>query len=372
MNSKMLDALIALLNKSNEKTLSETEWRDLILVSRASGVLARVAHCLAEDVRSKLNSKIYRHFEAAKRHETLFHNQVKNEIEVIRKGVLNSKSYKVALLKGAGYVFSQSGASKGRIFSDIDILVQKNNLADFEQSLNLLGWVSRSDNYDDTYYRQWAHEIPPMIHINRSSVIDVHHNIVPIVSGRAPNAELLWDETKTIDDGVQVLSTSAMFVHSAIHLFFKEEFYFGFRDLTDLMCLFIEMKNSESDIEKVKTLASKLGFELEVYLALRYLKLILKVDEVDDALQHFVDIQPSKFKLLCYDWMYRRVLIPRHSLTMKKFTGLASSLAFLRGHLLKMPLHIFIKHITVKTLNGMLKKITGNNTGFFKQKVKEQ
>jgi len=367
MNSKTLDALIALLNKSNEQILSETEWRDLILVSRTSGVLARVAHCLTEDTRSKLSSKIYRHFEAAKRHETLFHNQVKNEMEVIRKGVLNRKHYQIALLKGAGYVFSESSASIGRIFSDIDILVRKDDLADFEQSLNLLGWVSRSDNYDDTYYRQWAHEIPPMIHINRSSVIDVHHNIVPIVSGRAPTAELLWNETKRIDDGVQVLSTSAMFVHSAIHLFFKEEFYFGFRDLTDLMCLFLEIKNSRGDIEKVKALAADLGFELEVYLALRYLKIILHIEEAENALHQFVDVKPSRLKLLFYDWMYLRVLIPQHSLTTKKFTGVASSLAFLRGHLLKMPLHIFIKHITVKTANGISKKITGNKAGLFKR-----
>ena len=64
-----------------------------------------------------------------------------------------------------------------------------------------------------------------MVHINRKSVVDVHHNIVPIVSGRAPSASILWDEVERVDESVGSLSTSAMFVHSAIHLFFKEEFH---------------------------------------------------------------------------------------------------------------------------------------------------
>lgn len=368
MTTKTLKTIIALLNGNDIRTISDSEWRDIIFASRSSGVLARLFHCLSDmNYVDTLPPQISRHFKAAMRHELLFHNQVKNEIENIRRGVLGGTSYNILLLKGAGYVFSDCCAARGRIFSDIDILVRKKDLNDFEQKLNLLGWVSETDNYDDMYYRQWAHEIPPMVHINRKSVVDVHHNIVPIVSGRAPSASILWDELERVDESVGSLSTSAMFVHSAIHLFFKEEFHFGFRDLTDLMLLFRELNASESEIKRVKTLATKLEFELEVFLALRYLKKILNVEGVDDALKYFLNIEPHYLKLTFYDWMYSRVLVPQHKLTKKRFTNLASSLAFLRGHFLKMPLSILVKHIVVKGLNKMFKKVSGNNIKFVRR-----
>jgi hypothetical protein len=368
MTPKILKYIIDQLNGNDIQTLSDIEWRDVILVARSSGVLARLFYCLTDkNLLETLPPQISRHFKAAMRHETLFHNQVRNEIENIRRGILEGAMYNILLLKGAGYVFSDSCAARGRIFSDIDILVRKEDLTDFEQKLNLLGWVSETDNYDDMYYRKWAHEIPPLVHINRKSVVDVHHNIVPIVSRRAPSPSILWSEVERVDEGVGALSTSAMFVHSAIHLFFKEEFHFGFRDLTDLMFLFKELTGSENEIERVKTVARKLGFELEVFLALRYLKKILNVEGVDEALKHFSNIKPHKLKLIFYDWMYSRVLVPQHKLTKKRFTSLALTFAFLRGHFLKMPLFILVKHIVVKSLNTMFKKVSGNNIELVKR-----
>jgi len=46
--------------------------------------------------------------------------------------------------------------------------------------LMLEGWVSgHRSAYDQRYYRKWMHEIPPMTHIRRQTVLDLHHNILP-------------------------------------------------------------------------------------------------------------------------------------------------------------------------------------------------
>ena len=66
------------------------------------------------------------------------------------------------------------------MYSDIDILVPKALLLRAESALMLHGWTGHEhDAYDQRYYRQWMHELPPMQHIRRQSVIDVHHAILP-------------------------------------------------------------------------------------------------------------------------------------------------------------------------------------------------
>ena len=71
-------------------------------------------------------------------------------------------------------------AASGRVFADVDILIAQPLLGEAESLLTLQGWMSdKLDAYDQRYYRQWMHELPPLQHMRRSSVIDVHHAILP-------------------------------------------------------------------------------------------------------------------------------------------------------------------------------------------------
>ena len=36
--------------------------------------------------------------------------------------------------------------------------------------------------YDDAYYRDHMHELPPLIHKERDRMIDVHHTILPLTA----------------------------------------------------------------------------------------------------------------------------------------------------------------------------------------------
>ncbi|WP_311964411.1 nucleotidyltransferase family protein, partial [Acinetobacter baumannii] len=83
-------------------------------------------------------------------------------------------------------------AGRGRLFSDVDILVPKPRLDEVEAALMLHGWASTHlDPYDQRYYREWMHEIPPKVHVRRGISIDVHHAIMPETAADRPDPDLL-------------------------------------------------------------------------------------------------------------------------------------------------------------------------------------
>ena len=49
------------------------------------------------------------------------------------------------------------------------------------EALQRRGWSMKAlDEYDEQYYRQWAHELPPMTHAERETEVDIHHSILPV------------------------------------------------------------------------------------------------------------------------------------------------------------------------------------------------
>ena len=58
----------------------------------------------------------------------------------------------------------------GRRVADIDLLVSELDLSAAEAMLKCRGWdFSILDPYDERFYREWMHELPPMIHRERHS-----------------------------------------------------------------------------------------------------------------------------------------------------------------------------------------------------------
>lgn len=370
--------LTGILTRNHSGSLSTTEWRDLILVTRANSLLPRVASILLSDVENDFHipPKAHAHLVASIRHETLFHNQVINEVKLVNAKISKALNNKLIVLKGAGYVVAGSSAAKGRIFSDIDLLVLKDDIPKVERALHLFGFVSDTDSeYDQKYYREWAHEIPPLRHFQRGTVLDVHHNIVPVVSGRAPNIEFFFESTVETEYGVEVLRPAAMFLHSAIHLFFSEEFTNGFRDLSDLSLLLDEIIDDIDEANYLFELAQNTGFENEIFLAFRYLERVFN-KQIPAHIKHgFKQPLPKGIRLALSDFIFGKVLAANHRLVDVKFRGTAEWLAFVRGHILKMPFNILVKHTASKLWRSIVKSVTGdveNRHHVQRKDVKEQ
>lgn len=363
MKSAILANLVVVLDGATPSIQTELEWEYLIRVARSSGVLPRIAVLLlaaAEKGEITLTDYALNHFIAAKRHGDLLAQQVRFETQEL-VNILHDKKYgNLVFLKGAAYILAGNKAGFGRIFSDIDLLVPSSLIGDVERKLQSYGWFSEHHNeYDQQYYRQWAHEIPPLRHSARATVLDVHHNIVPLISGKAPKIDLFTRNCVNLYSNANVLCPAAMVLHSAVHLFYQEEYGHGFRDLSDLHLMFVEFADDPQFRQDLIQLAVDTKFTAELALTCRYLHKVFNTPMPTKMLPDMQSFLPNIAKLALLDWIFLRVLLPHHSLCKPSGLSLANSLALLRGHWIKMPLFVLLKHTACKVYKGMMNLLAG-------------
>jgi len=144
----------------------------------------------------------------------------------------------VVLLKGTAYAAAGLRAGQGRFIGDLDILVPREAMERVEHALLRAGWEwVKEDTYDDAYYRQWMHELPPMIHAGRDRMIDVHHTVLPLTARQTPDAAAMIAEAVPITHELYMLSPEDRVCHAAAHLLADGDLAGGLRNLWDIHCL---------------------------------------------------------------------------------------------------------------------------------------
>jgi hypothetical protein len=272
---------------------------------------------------------------------------------------LSGKKQYLIFLKGAGYTLSVAQVGDARVYNDIDILADKESIDVIEKRLCLLGWLSEElTEHDEKDYRKWAHEIHPLMHGKRGTIVDVHHNIVPIISGQQVDADKFAKNSVTTKEGFQILSFAAMNLDSLIHLIFNEEVKKGYRDLIDIHTLITTNNNKEFWLS-LMTLANETDFELELFLACRYAKKILRTEIPDFAQDKINQFCPWNIAFL--DFIYEKALKPNHPVCRPKFFAIAEFTVLIRGHFQKMPLHIHIYHLLCKGSISLIQSTFGKH-----------
>jgi hypothetical protein len=257
----------------------------------------------------------------------------------------------VVLLKGAAYVMAGLPTCHGRVFSDVDILVLKESIAEVETALAINGWTgSYHSAYDQRYYRKWMHEIPPMHHRRRGTVIDVHHAILPETARIKVNTAALWQAVVPLPgyDNFYVLQPTDMVLHSATHLFHEGELHDGLRDLFDLDSLLRHFGQTAGFWDAIAPRAKHLGLERPLYYALRYTKRLLDTpipQSVIDATRG-----PPLLIRSIMDFCYAKALRPAHASCADIWSPLARLALYVRSHWLRMPLLLLAYHLTRKAL----------------------
>ena len=252
------------------------------------------------------------------------------------------------LLKGAAYAAAGLPVARGRLFSDIDILLPKDSLADAEAALMLHGWASSTlDTYDQRYYRDWMHELPPMQHVQRGAALDVHHAILPPTAPVHPDPARLRAAAVPAVEGAAalVLAPADLVLHSATHLFFDGEFDHGLRDLVDLDGLLRHAADSDGFWPALTARALQLELGRPLFYALRYTAALLHTPVPASALEALAPARPNGALLTLMDGLFMRALQPDHSSCDDRFSAAARFLLYIRGNWLRMPPLLLARHL---------------------------
>lgn len=360
MSLPSTDVLLAALHHpTNLGELSEVQWDLLIRQGRRADVLARIGeNALLHGAWDAVPPQPRRHLESAMKLAARQHVELGHEVQAIARA-LEPVGEPAVLLKGAAYVQAGLAAARGRMVSDVDILVPRQRLTEIESALMMAGWVQTNrDAYDQRYYRQWMHELPPLRHVKRGSVLDVHHAILPPTARLKPDSALLLVDTVAVgnDEQIRVLAKPDMVLHSAAHLFHEGELEMGLRGLVDLDALLREFGADLNFWPSLQARAQRLDLEGPLYLALRYTRLLLQTpapEGLELELQAAAQRRGAVMRPGLQDALFLRALRPAHATASDAWTPLARAILYLRGHWLRMPPALLTWHLLRKLFKSL-------------------
>ena len=340
--------VVALLAPNSVTQFTEQQWDLLIRQGRRTKLLARLANALEEaGICDQVPAAPRLHLSSAQKLASRQDASLRWEVACICNELANA-GVRVTLLKGAAYAMAKLPAARGRTFSDIDIIVPKMQMGRVESELMLHGWQGgHHDEYDQRYYRQWMHEIPPMFHVRRGTTIDVHHATLPETARVKVNTAELLDAVVPLEghSNLYVLQAPDMLLHSATHLFHEGDFDKGLRDLFDLDALFRQFGEKPDFWRKLVPRAVLLGLTRPLYYAIRYTTLMLGTPVPASVVQAAEVGRPSPLVKQVMDACYLRALRPLHPSTAGAANWLARFALYVRSHWIRMPFHLLAYHL---------------------------
>ena len=257
----------------------------------------------------------------------------------------------VLLLKGAAYAAADLPPARGRLFSDIDCLVPKAQIDAAEAALMLGGWVtSGHDAYDQRYYRQWMHELPPMTHIRRRTVLDLHHNILPETARIQTRPDLIIERARTLPEfpRFSIPDPVDLVLHSATHLFHEGEWRHGLRDLVDLDAMLTDFSAQPDFWDRLVERADQLNLGRPLFYGLRYCQRLLGT-AVPPGLTDRCANRPSSGAAAAMDALFLAAFATAHASCRTALSSFAELALYVRSHWLRMPMHLLLPHLARKS-----------------------
>lgn len=334
-SSPLLDFL---RDRQSVANLDPESWSLLFAEARGCGLMPRIAGELDAHPCDSMPAGLKGHVIAALRQSTALQEDVRRELRFIDQAV-EKLGTRVIYLKGAAYVAAGLPAARGRIFSDIDLLVERKSLAQAEAALMLAGWNAHHlSEYDRRYYREWSHEVPPMTHLRRGTTIDLHHSLV------MPTCRIRVDVAPMIDDAVSIpgpgnrfrLSDEDLVLHAASHLLLNSEFDRGLRDLWDIDLLVCHFTAARPDFSlRVLARADQVGLGRVVRRAYHLCN------------RYFGTPLPAQARSVggATLFLFEQATSTRHPDTRPNWQVLADEMLLLRELYLRLPSHLLVRHL---------------------------
>lgn len=340
--------LQVLLEPARAEALTMAQWDLLIRQARRANLIARLASVLQprlEAVPQAPRQHLLSALLIARR------QGIATRWEAGRiRAALTGLDVQPILLKGAAYLLAGLPAATGRLFGDVDVLVPRADIPAVEAALMAAGWAFPEDlsDYDQRYYREWMHEIPPMRHLQRDTALDLHHTILPPTARVQVRTEALFEDTVALPGlpGLRVLAPVTMFLHSAAHLFHEGELDNGLRDLFDLDALLRDFGRDPAFWAALVPRARVLGLTRPLFHALRYTTRLLGTSVPPEVMQAAAADAPGGQRWL--DLCFERALMPVHASCDDALTGPVRLAIYVRSHWLRMPMGLLARHLARK------------------------
>ncbi|CAM3929764.1 nucleotidyltransferase family protein [Roseateles saccharophilus] len=344
---------VALLQTLREpqraNALSDADWSALVATARDANLLGALAKRLdAAGVQACPQAQL--HLEGVRRMGERQHLSIRWEAHQLQSA-LGELDIPVVLLKGSAYVMAYPELGRGRLFGDVDILVPQDTLGDVESRLMLHGWVSaKSDPYDQRYYREWMHELPPMSHVHRGTVLDVHHNILPRTARNAPDPAAIIARSQPLPGlpALRIPCPEDLLVHCLTHLMHEGELQNGLRDLHDADQMLRSFAEVAGFWERLQAVATGNDLAGPVALGLRLVSRLFGTP-LPPALVETLEaaLGPSQS---WSRWLgtYEAALLAPATGAAGLCVAWARQLIYLRAHSLRMPVGLLVRHLARK------------------------
>jgi len=313
-------------------------WDLLVRQARAAGLLARVA-LLAEAAPEAPR----RHLAAALALADKQRRDVWWELHCLRRA-LEPCGCPLIALKGAAYVAAGLPPGECRGFGDIDLLVPRRLLATAEAALAEHGWETTTRHpYDNFYYRHWMHEVPPLRHVIRGTVVDLHHAVAPPLTHPGLDSDTLIDAARPAGGRWSVLAPADMVLHSALHLFDEGAPARALRDLDDIARLLARFSAEPGFWRDLPARADRFGIRPALDRALAWASRLLGAP-----------VPPALLRPTAAAPIFERLLRPDHASCRDRWTRPALGLLYLRAHLLRLPLGLLVPHLLRKAVRAVI------------------
>ena len=330
-----------------------SEWDLVLRQARGTGTVARLcAIAQAAGIFGALPARVRERLETEHAAVAQHHRLIRWEVTRVRRA-LALAGVPLILLKGAAYLLADLPAARGRNFSDVDVLVPRDRLVVAEDALLQQGWeFTELTAYDQRYYRDWSHELPPMAHKHRDVILDVHHNILPPTGRFRPDPRLLLEAARSLPGlPLSVLAPADMVLHSACHLLQSGELDHSLRDLTDLDSLIRHFCSGRDFWDGLVARAGALGVGRPLYYGLRFAERLLGTPVPAEVIRALAPAAPPRAVCVVTDLLFTEALVPGPSVH-SWWRRLALALLGIRYHWLRMPPLLLIRHLLHKALAG--------------------
>lgn len=325
----------------------EGDWDLLVRQAQSAGLLGRIdALARGHGLEQSIPAAVRRHLAAAAAIVERQRAAVRWEVHHLEKALAGIQG-RVVLLKGAAYAMADLSPAAGRTFSDVDILVPKAVLPEAEMRLHLAGWISTHlDPYDQRFYREWMHELPPMLHERRETSLDVHHNILPETARTRTRPDLILAAAIPIPGyaHIHVPCPEDLILHSATHLFLEGEWWHGLRDLSDLDYLLREFGKTDGFWPGLLERGQRLNLLAPLYHALRQARALLHTPIPETMMAG----ASTGMRQPLMDFLFEHAMEVAHHSFQGPYTRPAEFILYIRSHWLKMPLHLLLPHLIYK------------------------